>query len=58
LVQWDQHPISKATWEDMDDLQQKFPNYNLEDKVVFNGDGIVMKPNNGKVLEGNEVSAN
>jgi hypothetical protein len=58
LVQWDQHPIFEATWEDMDDLRQKFPNYNLEDKVVFNGDGIVMKPNNGKVLEGNEVSAN
>jgi hypothetical protein len=58
LVQWDQHPIFEATWEDMDDLRQKFPNYNLEDKVVFNGDGIVMKPDNGKVLEDHELSAN
>jgi hypothetical protein len=58
LIQWDQHSIAEATWEDIDDLQIKFPNYNLEDKVVFNGDGIVMRPNVYKGLEASNESAN
>ena len=29
-----------ATWEDMDKMRVDFPNYNLEDKVVVNGEGI------------------
>ncbi|MCI91092.1 hypothetical protein A2U01_0112386, partial [Trifolium medium] len=43
--QWDQSPVTEATWEDMDTLQDKFPFLNLEDKVAFNGKGIVMRPN-------------
>jgi hypothetical protein len=58
LVQWDQHEISEATWEDINDLQLKFPSFNLEDKVVFKGDGIVMYPNGKEVLEAAHVSAN
>jgi hypothetical protein len=45
LIQCDQADTTEATWEDMADLQQKFPSFNLEDKVVVKGDGIVMKPN-------------
>jgi hypothetical protein len=45
LTQWEHCPEAEATWEDYDTLQQKFPQLNLEDKVVFNGDGIVMKQN-------------
>jgi hypothetical protein len=56
LVQWDQNAEAETTWEDFDDLQLKFPTLNLEDKVVFNGEGIVMRPNTTCLLEGN-VSA-
>lgn len=58
LVQWDQHTTSEATWEDVDDLQKKFPSYNLEDKVVFNGDGIAMRPNVRSLIETSGESAN
>ncbi|GAU25204.1 hypothetical protein TSUD_151040 [Trifolium subterraneum] len=51
LIQWDQYPEAEATWEEVTNLQSKFPYFNLEDKVVFKGDGIVMSPKEGKVLE-------
>jgi hypothetical protein len=55
-IQWDQ--TVEATWEDLDDLQNKFPTLNLEDKVVVKGESIVMKPSTTtSILEGN-VSAN
>ncbi|MCI23378.1 hypothetical protein A2U01_0044557, partial [Trifolium medium] len=31
LIQWDQTTPVEATWEDFDDLQNKFPTLNLED---------------------------
>ncbi|PNX64913.1 hypothetical protein L195_g054267 [Trifolium pratense] len=58
LIQWDQHAVSEATWEAIDDLQQKFPSFNLEDKVNFNGEGIVMKPQREEGLEAANESAN
>ncbi|GAU37387.1 hypothetical protein TSUD_22610 [Trifolium subterraneum] len=54
LVQWDQLPVSEATWEDLDALQNKFPTLNLEDKVSFNGEGIVMRSNARNLLENDE----
>jgi hypothetical protein len=53
-VQWDLNSAAEAIWEDLDDLQTKFPTLNLEDKVVFNGEGIVMKPNCTNLLEEHE----
>ncbi|GAU44596.1 hypothetical protein TSUD_187860 [Trifolium subterraneum] len=53
-VQWEKN--DEPTWEDLDDLKSKFPTLNLEDKVVFKGDGIVMKPNSTNLLEGNVVA--
>ncbi|MCI63003.1 hypothetical protein A2U01_0084260, partial [Trifolium medium] len=44
-------------WEDVDALRSKFPSFNLEDKVDFYGDGIVMKPKGSNILETND-SAN
>ncbi|PNX77624.1 Ty3/gypsy retrotransposon protein [Trifolium pratense] len=54
LVQWEQNSKDAATWEDLHDLQFKFPTLNLEDKVVFNGEGIVMRPNTTKILENDD----
>jgi hypothetical protein len=57
LIQWDQHDVADASWEEITDLQQKFPSFNLEDKVAFNGDGIVMKPKEKEILEAAYESA-
>jgi len=40
LVQWDNTTLAEATWEDFNEMLDNFPNFNLEDKVVINGDGI------------------
>lgn len=39
LIQWENTPIEEATWENITDLQHNYPTFNLEDKVVFKGDG-------------------
>ncbi|GAU19157.1 hypothetical protein TSUD_79800 [Trifolium subterraneum] len=54
-IQWDQ--TAEASWEDLDDLKNKFPTLNLEDKVVVEGGSIVMKPNINNILEA-KVPAN
>jgi hypothetical protein len=42
LVQWENTTTAEATWENLADMKDSFPSLNLEDKVVLNGDGIVM----------------
>ncbi|MCH79841.1 retrotransposon protein, partial [Trifolium medium] len=32
LIQWDQYTAAEATWEDVNNIQDKFPSLNLEDK--------------------------
>ncbi|PNX96484.1 Ty3/gypsy retrotransposon protein [Trifolium pratense] len=54
LIQWDQYSTAEATWEDVDALQSKFPAFNLEDKVAFIGDGIVMSPMEENILQEGE----
>ena len=44
LAQWEGLSNHEATWEDVDYLKASYPAYNLEDKVVFNGGGIVRSP--------------
>jgi len=34
---------TQATWEDTIVIKQVFPDFNLEDKVVFKGEGNVIK---------------
>jgi len=41
LLQWEGMPETEATWEDLAVIQKHYPNFNLEDKVGFNGGGIV-----------------
>ena len=41
LIQWEGLDAAVVTWEDHDKLQQAFSEFNLEDKVHFNGGGIV-----------------
>ncbi|KAK2367199.1 hypothetical protein QL285_080510 [Trifolium repens] len=37
LVQWDQLPAAEATWEDIDTLQDNFPTFNLETRLILMG---------------------
>ena len=52
LVQWEGTDEAEATWENVFEFQANFPNFNLEDKVVLKGDGIVMILDKGRLLEG------
>ncbi|GAU25498.1 hypothetical protein TSUD_218700 [Trifolium subterraneum] len=51
LIHWDQYSREEASWEDANDVLNKFPTFNLEDKVAFYGYGIVMKQNKRNLLE-------
>jgi len=31
--------VEEATWERFSDIQRQYPHFNLEDKVLFNGEG-------------------
>ncbi|XP_073223389.1 uncharacterized protein [Cicer arietinum] len=40
LIQWQQKPAEEATWEDVNTIQNQFPEFNLKDKVELEGEGI------------------
>jgi hypothetical protein len=40
LVHWSGKSAEEATWEDLTLFKSQFPSFNLEDKVVVEGDGI------------------
>ncbi|GKB20558.1 putative mitochondrial protein, partial [Tanacetum coccineum] len=39
LIGWKGLPPTEATWEIFEQIQQQFPSFHLEDKVVFQGEG-------------------
>lgn len=41
LVQWQFLPLEEATWVDQENFHQLYPAFHLEDKVTFEGQGIV-----------------
>ncbi|KAF7833242.1 Transposon Ty3-G Gag-Pol polyprotein [Senna tora] len=53
LVEWGGLSREEATWEDWIAVNEAFPDSNLEDKVVFDGQGIDM---NGGSSEPNETT--
>lgn len=40
LVQWKGQPPEAATWESTKEFQQMFPDFHLEDKVLFEDEGV------------------
>ncbi|RWR94810.1 hypothetical protein CKAN_02412200 [Cinnamomum micranthum f. kanehirae] len=50
LVKWKRLPVEDATWENAQELRDKFINMNLEDKVPLNEGG------NDKLRRSNRVS--
>ena len=43
LIKWEGMDETQATWEDTMVIKQVFPNFKIEDKVVFKGEGNVTK---------------
>lgn len=41
LVKWKDLPDWEATWELLEVFQAQFPHYNLGNKVVFEGGGLL-----------------
>ncbi|KAH1148528.1 hypothetical protein GYH30_043247 [Glycine max] len=50
LIKWEGLEDDQATWEDTSTIKLTFPDFNLEDKVSFKGEGNVTSA----TLEGNE----
>jgi hypothetical protein len=44
LIQWSDQPESLATWEDLEELQQRFPHAPAWGQAAFQGRGIVSSP--------------
>ena len=42
LVQWKDESAASASWEDFDDFRARFPAFQLEDELVFDGGRDVM----------------
>jgi hypothetical protein len=42
LVHWLGEPATSATWEDLDDFKARYPEFQLEDELDFDGGGDVM----------------
>jgi len=42
LVYWDGLSPANATWKFTDELKLQFPQFNLEDKVCFNGRQLLL----------------
>lgn len=40
MVHWQGLPIEEATWENVEDVLNAYPAFNLEDKVVVNCRGV------------------
>lgn len=44
--------VTKSTWENLDQFTSQYPTFDLEDKVNFNGSGIVINgPKKGANME-------
>ncbi|KAJ0492793.1 putative nucleotidyltransferase, Ribonuclease H [Helianthus annuus] len=41
LIQWDSLPITEATWENLEDLQIRFPDFIFEVKKCFRGNVLI-----------------
>jgi hypothetical protein len=53
LVQWKRLPVNDATWENTQELRDKFVNINLEDKVSVTR-GSIDKPKRSLRVHGRE----
>ncbi|MCH86988.1 Ty3/gypsy retrotransposon protein, partial [Trifolium medium] len=55
LIHWKGKNVEEATWEDELMIRSQFPNFDLEDKVHFEGGGIVRTQDDGEEIAPNPV---
>jgi len=51
LIHWQNTSQEDATWENVNDMEEAFPSFNLEDKVNSKGEGIVKNTKGREVLK-------
>jgi hypothetical protein len=42
LIQWQGEPATSATWKDLEDFQERYPSFQLEDELLVEGGKDVM----------------
>jgi len=42
LIQWQGEPAASTTWEDLEDFQERYPSFQLEDELLVKGGRDVM----------------
>lgn len=49
LVQWSGLPLEETSWEDLISFRQLYPDFHVEDKVSFGGEGndMILEENGG-----------
>lgn len=52
LIKWQDLPDFENSWEVAADIQQQFPSFHLEDKVDFEGGGVVRTSVNSEAVNG------
>ncbi|GAU23864.1 hypothetical protein TSUD_369720 [Trifolium subterraneum] len=52
LIQWGKNADADVKWEDFTDIKDNYPSFNLKDKIVLKGGGIVMKGN----MDNNQIN--
>ncbi|KAJ1418254.1 Chromo-like domain superfamily [Sesbania bispinosa] len=55
LVHWQSTEPNEATWEDLDDFQQAYPQFNLEDKVAVKGVPCLEYPEELNIVIGKQL---
>ena len=62
LIHWQNEPAASATWEDLEDFQDRYPTFQLEDELLLQGGRDVMwgrqysrRPKGQKAAKGPEV---
>jgi len=50
LVHWEDIDTEHATWEELTYMQQVYPDFNLEDKVDFDGRNNVTSGNSTRAI--------
>jgi len=51
LIHWEGLPLANATWEFTEDLKLRFPTFNLEDKVGFEGGNCYQRRREKKIYD-------
>ena len=55
MIQWEATKAKDATWEDLQDIVNSYPQFNLEDKLIFDEKDNVTYVKSEEVLAQNSI---